>query len=158
MNKVPLTARGAELLREELKRLKSVERPRIVEAIATARAHGDLKENAEYHAAKDQQGLAEARIRDIEAKLSNAQIIDVTRLPATGRVVFGSTVHVVENDDENESIYQIVGEDEADIKAGMMSVTSPIARGLIGKEQGDIVEVQTPGGARTYEILKVEYI
>jgi transcription elongation factor GreA len=140
-----------------LKQLKSVERPKIVEAIATARAHGDLKENAEYHAAKDQQGMAEARIRDIEAKLSNAQIIDVTRLPATGRVVFGSTVHVVENDDDNESIYQIVGEDEADIKAGLMSVTSPIARGLIGKEEGDIVEVETPGGARTYEILKVEY-
>lgn len=158
MNKVPLTARGADLLREELKQLKTVDRPRIVEAIATARAHGDLKENAEYHAAKDQQGMSEARIRDIEAKLSNAQIIDVTRLPATGRVVFGSTVHVVENDDENESIYQIVGEDEADIKAGLMSVTSPIARGLIGKEEGDIVEVQTPGGARTYEILKVEYI
>lgn len=158
MNKVPLTARGADLLRDELKQLKSVERPRIVEAIATARAHGDLKENAEYHAAKDQQGLAEARIRDIEAKLSNAQIIDVTRLSATGRVVFGSTVHVVENEDENQSIYQIVGEDEADIKAGLMSVTSPIARGLIGKEEGDIVEVQTPGGARTYEILKVEYI
>jgi transcription elongation factor GreA len=158
MNKVPLTARGADLLREELKQLKSVERPRIVEAIATARAHGDLKENAEYHAAKDQQGMAEARIRDIEAKLSNAQIIDVTRLPATGRVVFGSTVHVVENDDDKSSIYQIVGEDEADIKAGLMSVTSPIARGLIGKEEGDIVEVQTPGGARTYEILKVEYI
>jgi transcription elongation factor GreA len=157
MNKVPLTARGADLLREELKQLKSVERPRIVEAIATARAHGDLKENAEYHAAKDQQGMAEARIRDIEAKLSNAQI-DVTRLPATGRVVFGSTVHVVENDDDKSSIYQIVGEDEADIKAGLMSVTSPIARGLIGKEEGDIVEVQTPGGARTYEILKVEYI
>jgi transcription elongation factor GreA len=157
MIKVPLTARGADLLREELKQLKTVERPRIVEAIATARAHGDLKENAEYHAAKDQQGMAEARIRDIEAKLSNAQIIDVTRLPATGRVVFGSTVHVVENDDDNESIYQIVGEDEADIKAGLMSVTSPIARGLIGKEEGDIVEVETPGGARTYEILKVEY-
>jgi transcription elongation factor GreA len=158
MNKVPLTARGADLLREELKQLKSVERPRIVEAIATARAHGDLKENAEYHAAKDQQGMAEARIRDIEAKLSNAQIIDVTRLPATGRVVFGSTVHVVEHDDDNASIYQIVGEDEADIKAGLMSVTSPIARGLIGKEEGDVVEVQTPGGARSYEILKVEYI
>jgi transcription elongation factor GreA len=158
MNKVPLTARGADLLREELKQLKSVERPRIVEAIATARAHGDLKENAEYHAAKDQQGLAEARIRDIEAKLSNAQIIDVTRLPLTGRVVFGSTVHVVENDDISDSVYRIVGEDEADIKAGLMSVTSPIARSLIGKEAGDIVEVQTPGGARTYEILKVEYI
>ena len=158
MDKTPLTARGAELLREELKQLKTVERPRIVEAIAVARAHGDLKENAEYHAAKDQQGLTEARIRDIEAKLSNAQVIDVTRLPATGRVVFGSTVHVVEVGDGNDAKYQIVGEDEADIKAGLMSVTSPIARALIGKEEGDTVEVQTPSGARTYEILEVEYV
>ena len=158
MGKVPLTERGAELLRDELKQLKSVDRPRIIEAIATARAHGDLKENAEYHAAKDQQGLAEARIRDIEAKLSNAQIIDVTRLPATGRVVFGSTVHVVEAEDESEATYQIVGEDEADIKAGLMSVTSPIARALIGKQEDDTVEIETPGGSRTYEILKVEYI
>jgi transcription elongation factor GreA len=158
MNKVPLTARGAEMLREELKQLKTVDRPRIVEAIATARAHGDLKENAEYHAAKDQQGLAEARIRDIEAKLSNAQIIDVTRLAASGRVVFGATVHVVEDEQGAEAKYRIVGEDEANIKAGLRSVTSPIARALIGKEEGDVVEVQTPGGARTYEILRVEYI
>jgi transcription elongation factor GreA len=158
MDKTPLTERGAELLREELKKLKTIERPRIVEAIAAARAHGDLKENAEYHAAKDQQGLTEARIRDIEAKLSNAQIIDVTRLAPTGRVVFGSTVHVVEVGDGNEAKYQIVGEDEADIKAGLMSVTSPIARALIGKEEGDTVEVQTPSGARTYEILEVEYV
>jgi transcription elongation factor GreA len=158
MNKVPLTARGAEMLREELKQLKTVDRPRIVEAIATARAHGDLKENAEYHAAKDQQGLAEARIRDIEAKLSNAQIIDVTRLAASGRVVFGATVHVVEDEQGAEAKYRIVGEDEANIKDGLMSVTSPIARALIGKEEGDVVEVQTPGGARTYEILRVEYI
>jgi transcription elongation factor GreA len=158
MNKVPLTARGAELLREELKQLKTVDRPRIVEAIATARAHGDLKENAEYHAAKDQQGMAEARIRDIEAKLSNAQIIDVTKLPATGRVVFGSTIQVVEEGEGNQATYRIVGEDEANIKDGLMSVTSPIARALVGKEEGDIVEVQTPGGSRTYEILKVQYI
>jgi transcription elongation factor GreA len=157
MDKTPLTQRGADLLREELKRLKTVDRPRIVEAIATARAHGDLKENAEYHAAKEQQGLAEARIRDIEAKLSNAQVIDVTRLTPTGRVVFGATVHVVDGDG-NESKYRIVGEDEADIKAGLMSVTSPIARALIGKEEGDTVEVETPGGARTYEILEVEYV
>jgi transcription elongation factor GreA len=146
------------MLREELKQLKTVDRPRIVEAIATARAHGDLKENAEYHAAKDQQGLAEARIRDIEAKLSNAQIIDVTRLAASGRVVFGATVHVVEDEQGAEAKYRIVGEDEANIKDGLMSVTSPIARALIGKEEGDVVEVQTPGGARTYEILRVEYI
>ena len=158
MSKTPLTARGAELLREELKQLKSVERPKVVEAIATARAHGDLKENAEYHAAKDQQGLMEARIRDIEAKLSNAQIIDVTRLTPSGRVVFGSTVHVTDMEDGTESKYQIVGEDEADIKAGMMSVTSPIARALIGKQEGDTVIVATPGGSKTYEIIEVEYI
>lgn len=158
MDKTPLTARGAELLREELKKLKTVERPRIVEAIATARAHGDLKENAEYHAAKEQQGMTEARIRDIEAKLSNAQVIDVTQLKPTGRVVFGATVHVVEVGDGNESKYRIVGEDEADIKAGLMSVTSPIARALIGKQEGDTVEVQTPGGSRTYEILEVQYV
>jgi transcription elongation factor GreA len=158
MNKTPLTARGADLLREELKQLKSVERPRIVEAIATARAHGDLKENAEYHAAKEQQGMAEARIRDIEAKLSNAQIIDVTRLTPSGRVVFGATVHVAEVDSGTAAKYRIVGEDEADIKAGLMSVTSPIARALIGKEEGDTVEVATPGGTRAYEIIEVEYI
>jgi transcription elongation factor GreA len=158
MAKTPLTARGAELLREELKHLKSVERPKVVEAIATARAHGDLKENAEYHAAKEQQGLMEARIRDIEAKLSNAQIIDVTRLTPTGRVVFGATVHVVDEDDGTEQKYRIVGEDEADIKAGLMSITSPIARALIGKEEGDSVQVATPSGSRAYEIVRVEYI
>ena len=158
MDKVPLTARGADLLREELKRLKTVERPKVVEAIATARAHGDLKENAEYHAAKEQQGLMEARIRDIEAKLSNSQVIDVTRLPKTGRVVFGSTVHLSDLDGGDEHKYQIVGEDEADIKAGMVSVTSPIARAMVGKQEGDTVEVQTPGGSRAYEILEVEYI
>jgi transcription elongation factor GreA len=158
MDKTPLTARGAELLREELKHLKSVERPQVIEAIATAREHGDLKENAEYHAAKEQQGMIEARIRDIEAKLSNAQIIDVTALPRSGRVVFGATVHVVDLDGDNEAKYRIVGEDEADIKAGLMSVTSPIARGLIGKQEGDVVEVATPGGTRSYEIIEVEYI
>lgn len=158
MEKTPLTARGAELLREELKQLKTVERPKVVEAIATARAHGDLKENAEYHAAKDQQGLMEARIRDIEAKLANAQIIDVTRLPPSGRVVFGATVHLVETDEGTEATYRIVGEDEADIKAGLMSIASPIARALIGKEEGETVEVATPSGARTYEIVEVEYI
>ena len=158
MAKTPLTARGAELLREELKQLKSVERPKVTEAIATARAHGDLKENAEYHAAKEQQGLMEARIRDIEAKLSNAQIIDVTRLTPTGRVVFGATVHVVDEDDGTELRYRIVGEDEADIKSGLMSITSPIARALIGKEEGDSVQVATPSGSRAYEIVRVEYI
>ena len=158
MDKVPLTARGADLLRDELKQLKTVERPRVVEAIAVARAHGDLRENAEYHAAKEQQGMIEARIRDIESKLSNAQVIDVTRLTVTGRVVFGSTVHLVEIDGGDQVKYQIVGEDEADIKAGRMSVTSPIARALIGKQEGDTVDVVTPGGSRAYEILEVEYI
>ncbi|MDX1561963.1 MAG: transcription elongation factor GreA [Gammaproteobacteria bacterium] len=158
MSTVPLTARGAELLREELKHLKTVERPKIVDAIATARAHGDLKENAEYHAAKDQQGLMEARIRDIEAKLSNAQIIDVTQLSPGGRVVFGATVHVAGTDDGNEAKYQIVGEDEADIKQGLISISSPIARALIGKEEGDVVEVEAPGGSRSYEIIEVEYV
>lgn len=158
MSKVPLTAKGADMLREELRRLKSEERPRIVEAIATARAHGDLKENAEYHAAKDQQGLTEARIRDIEAKLGNAQIIDVTTLRPEGRVVFGSTVHLLDLDSDAESVYRIVGEDEADIKSGLLSIASPIARALIGKNDGDVVEVETPGGKKTYEIAKVEYL
>jgi transcription elongation factor GreA len=158
VSKVPLTARGAEQLREELKRLKNEERPRIVAAIAAAREHGDLRENAEYHAAKDQQGMVEARIRDIEAKLSNAQVIDVTDVNAGGRVVFGATVHLVEVDDGNETHYQIVGEDEADIKEGLLSIGSPIARALIGKEQGDVVEVATPSGSRSYEISAVEYL
>lgn len=163
MNKVPLTAHGAQMLQDELEQLKKVERPRIVEAIATARAHGDLKENAEYHAAKEQQGLSEARIRDIEAKLSNAQIIDVTKLNPDGRVVFGSTVHLVDLDMDDlgqdaESTYRIVGEDEADIKAGLLSIGSPIARALIGKSEGDIVEVKTPGGTKNYEIATVEYL
>lgn len=158
MTKVPLTARGAEQLREELKRLKSQERPRIVEAIATARAHGDLKENAEYHAAKEQQGLVEARVRDIEAKLSQAQIIDVTQLNPEGRVVFGATVQLVDIEDGSESRYQIVGEDEADIKSGLLSIGSPIARALIGKHEGDTVEVTAPNGTRAYEISQVEYL
>lgn len=158
MNKVPLTAQGAEQLREELRRLKSEERPRIVEAIATARAHGDLKENAEYHAAKEQQGLTEARIRDIEAKLSNAQIIDVTQLNPDGRVVFGATVHLMDLENEAEITYRIVGEDEADIKQGLLSIGAPIARALIGKREGDTVDVATPGGRKTYEITAVEYV
>ncbi len=158
MSKVPLTARGAERLRDELKRLKSEERPRIVNAIAEAREHGDLKENAEYHAAKEQQGLVEARIRDIEAKLSNAQVIDVTQIPASGRVVFGATVQLVDVDSGDETRYQIVGEDESDIKEGLLSISSPIARALIGKEEGDTVDVTTPGGSRSYEIAAVEYV
>ncbi|MFO7285498.1 MAG: transcription elongation factor GreA [Gammaproteobacteria bacterium] len=158
MTKVPLTARGAELLREELRRLKNEERPRIVNAIAEARAHGDLRENAEYHAAKEQQGLIEARIRDIEAKLANAQIIDVTQLEANGRVVFGATVHLIDVESGEEARYQIVGEDESDIKDGLISITSPIARALIGKEEGDTAEVATPSGRRRYEIARVEYV
>jgi transcription elongation factor GreA len=158
MSKFPLTARGASLLREELKRLKNEDRPRVVTAIAEARAHGDLKENAEYHAAKDQQGMIEARIRDIEAKLSNAQIIDVTELNASGRVVFGATVRLIDVEDGSEARYQIVGEDEADIKEGRLSIGSPIARALIGKEEGDTVEVATPSGRRQYEIVAVEYV
>lgn len=158
MSKVPLTARGAELLREELRRLKTEERPRIVNAIAEARAHGDLRENAEYHAAKEQQGLIEARIRDIEAKLANAQVIDVTQLDANGRVVFGATVHLVDVESGEETRYQIVGEDESDIKDGLLSISSPIARALIGKEEGDTAEVAAPGGRRLYEIARVEYV
>jgi transcription elongation factor GreA len=158
LSKVPLTARGAAQLKEELRRLKIEERPKVTAAIATARAHGDLKENAEYHAAKEQQGLMEARIRDIEGKLSNAQIIDVTELNAGGRVVFGATVELVDVSDGTEVRYQIVGEDEADIKVGLLSISSPIARALIGKQEGDEVEVATPGGRRAYEIAAVEYV
>lgn len=157
MTRIPLTARGAENLRKELARLKSEDRPEVIRAIAEARAHGDLKENAEYHAAKEQQGFIEGRIKDIEGKLSNAQIIDVSSLPASGRVVFGSTVVLFDPDADQETTYQIVGEDEADIRAGLISVNSPIARGLIGKEEGDEVEVRAPGGVRTFEILEVRY-
>jgi transcription elongation factor GreA len=158
VSKVPLTARGAEQLKEELRRLKFEERPKITAAIATARAHGDLKENAEYHAAKEQQGMAEARIRDIEAKLANAQIIDVSTVNAGGKVVFGATVQLVDAADGSEARYQIVGEDEADIKSGLLSIGSPIARALIGKVEGDEVEVVTPSGKRAYEITAVEYL
>jgi transcription elongation factor GreA len=158
VTKVPLTARGAERLREELRTLKTVERPRISEAIGAARAHGDLRENAEYHAAKEQQGLVEARIRDIEGKLGNAQVIDVTKLAPSGRVVFGATVQLVDVDDGSEARYQIVGEDEADIKNGLLSIGSPIARALISKQAGDTVEVTTPRGKRAYEIVAVEYV
>ena len=157
MSKVPLTARGAAKLQEELKRLKA-ERPQISTAIATAREHGDLKENAEYHAAKEEQGLAEARIRDIEGKLSNAQIIELDKVNAAGKVVFGATVHLANVDNEEKTRYQLVGEDEADIKSGLLSISSPTARAMIGKEEGDVVEVTTPGGKVTYEITVVEYV
>ena len=158
MSKVPLTARGAEKLREELERLKRVERPRIIAAIAEARGHGDLKENAEYHAAREQQGFVEGRIKDIEGKLSHAQIIDVTKLHANGKVVFGATVDVLELDDDSEHRFQIVGDDEADSKNGLISISSPIARSLIGKSEGDIAAVDAPGGLREFEILEVQYI
>jgi len=158
LSKVPLTARGAAQLKEELRRLKNEERPKVTQAIATARAHGDLKENAEYHAAKEQQGMMEARIRDIEAKLGNAQIIDVTAINAAGKVVFGATVHLVDVADGSEARYQIVGEDEADIKNGLLSIGSPIARALIGKREGDEVEVTAPSGKRSYEITAIEYV
>lgn len=157
MNKVPITVRGAEKLRQELRKLKFDDRPRIVKAIAEARAHGDLKENAEYHAAKDEQGLSEARIRDIEAKLSNAEIIDVTGFGTTGRVIFGATVELMEEEDGREVTYTIVGDDEADIGAGLISISSPIARALIGKEEGDLAVVNAPAGEKTYEIVEVKY-
>ncbi len=158
MSKVPLTARGAEQLRVELKKLKSEERPRIINAIAEARAHGDLRENAEYHAAREQQSFVEGRIKEIDGKLSNAEIIDVTKLNAGGRVVFGSTVDLVDVESGNTAIYQIVGEDEADIKRNQISVNSPIARAMIGKEEGDLVAVETPGGRKSFEIIEVRYI
>ena len=154
--KTPMTKRGAELLREELQRLKAVERPSISQAIAEARSHGDLSENAEYDAARERQGFVEARISDIEAKLANAQIIDPKLLDADGRCVFGATVDVEDGAGE-KSTWQIVGEDEADIKENRISVSSPIARGLIGKEAGESAEVQTPGGVKRYEILDVRY-
>lgn len=158
MNKVPLTVQGAEKLRVELQQLKSVDRPRIIQAIAEARAHGDLKENAEYHAARDQQSFAEGRIKDIEGKLSNAHIIDVTKLEPTGKVVFGATVLLSNEDSGDEVTYQIVGEDEADIKAAKISVNSPIARALIAKQEGDVATVQTPGGDIHFEIVEVRYV
>lgn len=158
MSKVPLTVKGAEKLRTELEELKSVVRPRIIAAIASAREHGDLKENAEYHAAREQQSFAEGRIAEIEAKLSNAQVIDVTKLDANGKVVFGATVEIEEIDAEKIVVYQIVGEDEANIKEGRISIGSPIARALIGKETGDVVTVKAPAGNVEYEIISVEYI
>ncbi len=157
MNKVPLTSRGAQKLRDELKQLKSVDRPRVIEAIATAREHGDLKENAEYHAAREQQSFIEGRIQDIDGKLSNAEIIDVAKLDTGGRVVFGATVDLADEETGQEVTYQIVGEDEADIKSHLISVTSPIARALIGKNIGDVATVIAPGGEKEYEILDVRF-
>ncbi len=153
----PLTATGAERLKKELKRLKTEERPRIIEAVAEARAHGDLKENAEYHAAREEHGMNEARIKYLEGTISNAQIIDIHSLNVGDKVVFGATV-TLEDDDENEVTYQIVGDVEAEIEKGQISISSPIARALIGKELDDEVEVQTPGGNKTYYIIKVKYI
>ena len=158
MKRSPMTARGAEQLRSELKRLKSEDRPRVIKAIAEARSHGDLSENAEYHAAREQQGFIEGRIREIEARLSTAEVIDVATLNAGGKVVFGATVDLEDQDDGSKVSYQIVGEDEADLRAGRISVGSPIARALIGKASGDVVDVAAPGRTRSYEIVAVRYV
>lgn len=158
MTKFPMTIQGARALEEELKHLKTVMRPKITADIATARELGDLKENAEYHAAREQQGMTEARIRDIEGRLSAAQIIDVTTLPYTGKVFFGTTVEIANVETDETVTYQIVGEDEADLKQGKISVTSPIARALVGKEEGEVVVVQTPSGLIEYEIVEVRHI
>jgi len=158
MKRVPITARGAEALRVELRKLKSEDRPNVIKAIAEARAHGDLSENAEYHAAREQQGFIEGRIQELEAKLSNAEIIDVTQIENTGKVIFGSTVDLEDEESGAKVTYQIVGEDEADIKAGRISVGSPIARALVGKQDGDSVDVAAPGGKRSYEIIAVRYV
>ena len=157
MSKFPMTVQGARALEEELKLLK-IERPKISQAIAEARELGDLKENAEYHAAREQQGMSEARIRDIEAKLSNAQIIDVSAIPRTGKVIFGTTVDIANCETDETVTYQIVGDDEADIKQGKISVNSPIARALVGKLEGDVAVVQTPGGRVEYEIVEVRHL
>ncbi|MGW8247213.1 MAG: transcription elongation factor GreA [Acidiferrobacterales bacterium] len=158
MSKVPMTVHGAEQLRQELDNLKKVERPRIIAAIAEARAHGDLSENAEYHAAKEQQSFIEGRIAEVEAKLSSAQVIDPKTVNAEGRVVFGATVDLLDIDSDTEVTYQIVGDDEADIEQGKISISSPIARALISKEEGDEVVVKVPDGERNYEILAVKYL
>ena len=158
MSAIPMTVQGAEKLRNELNELKSVKRPAVIQAIAEAREHGDLKENAEYHAAREQQGFIEGRIQDIEAKLSNAQIIDISKMANTGKVIFGSTVTILNLDTEEEVTYRIVGDDEADIKNNLISVNSPIARGLIGKSADDVVNITTPKGVVEYEITEIEYI
>ncbi|WP_298940942.1 transcription elongation factor GreA [uncultured Psychromonas sp.] len=157
MTQYPMTAKGADILRAELEQLKTVKRPEIVHAIAEAREHGDLKENAEYHAAREQQGFCEGRIQDIEAKLSNAQIIDVSKIANNGKVIFGSTVTIVNAETDEEVSYQIVGDDESDIKKNLISINSPIARGLIGKKLDDEISITTPGGVIDYDIIKVEY-
>lgn len=158
MKRLPLTLKGAERLRGELKRLKSEDRPRVIQAIAEARSHGDLSENAEYHAAREQQSFIEGRIKDLEAHLSNSEIIDITRVAAGGKVVFGATVNLEDQDDGNKVVYQIVGDAEADIRNGWISVSSPIARALVGKQEGDVVDVVAPNGTRSYEIVSVKYV
>lgn len=158
MKRTPMTLRGAERLRQELKQLKSEARPNVIKAIAEARAHGDLSENAEYHAAREQQSFIEGRIAEIETRLSHCEVIDVTKLSASGRVVFGATVELEEQDGGAKVVYQLVGDDEADIKKGLLSVSSPIARALIGKHEGDVADVTAPGGTRAYEIVSVRYI
>lgn len=157
MNKVPMTVKGAQDLQEELNRRKTQDRPRIIEAIATARAHGDLKENAEYHAAREEQSFNEGRIQELEAKISNAQIIDIQKLPNHGKIIFGSTVKLCNMDTDEEVVYQIVGEDEANIKEGKISFSSPIGKALIGKELEDSIEVRTPGGIISYDVIEVTY-
>ena len=157
MTRKPLTKKGSEKLREDLRRLKTVERPRIIQAIAEARAHGDLSENAEYHAAREQQGFIEGRIKNIEHALSHCEIIDVSVLPASTRIVFGATVELSDQGDGSELRYQIVGEFEADARIGLISITSPIARALVGRREGDVVEVAVPGGVKAYEIVAVRY-
>lgn len=158
MKRLPLTSRGAERLRAELKKLKSEDRPRVITAIAEARSHGDLSENAEYHAARDQQSFIEGRIKDIEAHLSNSEIIDITQVAAAGKVVFGATVDLEEEAGGNKVVYQIVGDAEADIRSGLIAVSSPIARALVGKSTGDVVDVVAPNGTRSYEIMAVRYV
>jgi transcription elongation factor GreA len=158
MPTIPITLRGAEKLKTELHRLKTVERPAVINAIAEARAQGDLSENAEYEAAKDRQGFIEGRIAEVESKLSAAQIIDPTTVEATGRVVFGATVDLEDENSGAKLTYQIVGEDEADLKLGLVNISSPIARALIGKEVGDVAEVQAPGGTRRYDVMAVRYV
>jgi len=158
MKKSPMTVNGAQQLRDELQNLKSVERPRVIQAISEAREHGDLKENAEYHAAREQQSFIEGRISELEGKLSLAEVIDVTKLNPNGKIVFGTTVDLMNIDTDEEVTYKIVGEDEADIKQNLISITSPIARALIGHEEGDVAQVQAPGGLKEYEILEVRYL
>ena len=157
-NRIPITNNGADALKQELDQLKRIERPRIIDAIAEARAHGDLKENAEYHAAREQQAFIEGRIQHIESKLANCEIIDVTQIPYQGKVIFGATVKLLNVDTEQTVQYQIVGVDEADLKASKISVTSPIARALIGKQVDDVIDVEAPGGLMTYEVVDIQYI